>query len=69
MRLPHNDKLNWLVIKLSKALTVQSVQNICKIFIFLAEQQQNNQVVDVKYAIKQLTSVIVRVFGIIPKAA
>ena len=25
MRLPHNDKLNWLAIKLSKALTVQSV--------------------------------------------
>jgi hypothetical protein len=35
----------------------------------LCEQQQHNQVVDVKYAIKQLTSVIVRVFGLIPKTA
>lgn len=55
------------LIKLQRSIRPTEIQLLKKIFIFLREQQ-TTQTVDIQYIIKQMTTLLIRLFGVIPKA-
>ena len=62
------DSITSDLIKVSRSIRSSEIQLLKKIFIFLREQQ-TNQSVDIQYIIKQMSTLLVRLFGVIPKAA
>jgi len=55
------------LIKLQRSIRPTEIHLLKKIFIFLREQQ-TTQTVDIQYIIKQMTTLLIRLFGVIPKA-
>ena len=55
------------LIKLQRSIRPSEIQLLKKIFIFLREQQ-TTQSVDIQYIIKQMSTLLIRLFGVLPKA-
>ena len=67
-RIVDQENVSSDLINLANSLNQESISKIKKIFIFLRENEDNNDGIDLHHTIQLLKQILTRTFSLIPKA-